>query len=202
MVRPYQVTKMMDGPLGTREQFVDQIVYSLKFYVNIITIVQSWPVLCNSSFECWNRLVTADKALKVPLDYKLIRKLCIRIRLRRIASCYGCYGWNTDCISKRSNSTWASSQGMLAQTRAMNEWFYRQICKLNAHKNLRIADTMDFTEIKIHWLTLRNTVPGDWTGYLQELIITKPLNILLTPDTWLPWAPHIAPVTPRKLTPW
>ena len=32
---------MMDGPLNTREQFVDQIVYSLKFYANIITIVQS-----------------------------------------------------------------------------------------------------------------------------------------------------------------
>ena len=56
------------------------------------------PVLaCNSSFECLNRLVTADKALKVLLDYKPIRKLCIRIRLsRRIASCYACYGWNTE----------------------------------------------------------------------------------------------------------
>ena len=27
---------------------------------------------------------------------------------------------------------------------------------------------MNFAEIKIHWLILRNTVPGDWTGYLQE----------------------------------
>ena len=137
MVRPYQVTKMMDGPLSTREQFVDQIVYSLKFYVNIITIVQSWPVLCNSSFECWNRLVTADKALKVPLDYKPIRKLCIRIRLRRIASCYGCYGWNTDCISKRSNTTWALRQA--------REW------------SLRLGSWMnDFIDKFVNWMLIKS----------------------------------------------
>lgn len=137
MVRPYQVTKMMDGPLNTREQFVDQIVYSLEFYVNIITIVQSWPVLCNSSFECWNRLVTAHKALKVPLDYKPIRKLCIRIRLRRIASCYGCYGWNTDCISKRSNTTWALRQA--------REW------------SLRLGSWMnDFIDKFVNWMLIKS----------------------------------------------
>ena len=36
---------MMDGPLNTREQLLEQIVYSLKFYVNNITIVQSWPAI-------------------------------------------------------------------------------------------------------------------------------------------------------------
>ena len=45
---------------------------------------------------------------------------------------------------------------------------------------------MNFAEIKIHWLILRNTVPGDWLDICRRGIITKPLNIVCwhqTPDT-------------------
>ena len=65
-------------------------------------------------------LVTADKTfLRFHLIISRAGSFALELRLRRIASCYGCYGWHTDCISKRSNSH------LLAQV--MNEWFYRAV---------------------------------------------------------------------------
>ena len=52
---------MMYGPLNTREQLLEQIVYSLEFYVNIITIVQSWSAihLLNSK-TAWSLLTKQE----------------------------------------------------------------------------------------------------------------------------------------------